>query len=57
LLALRLPRGGDAGTLFASQIEACGLMRIFAIAHRLRQLAANRPPGRRILAKSAREPV
>ena len=57
LLALDLPRRGDAGALLAGEVEARRLMRILAVAHRLRQLAAERPPGRRRLAERAREPV
>ena len=47
LLALRLPRRGDAGPRLAGQIEARRLMRIFAVAHRLGETAAEGAPGRR----------
>ncbi|MDT4890446.1 hypothetical protein FQZ97_1272880 [compost metagenome] len=33
LLALKLGCGRNARTLFAGQIKACGLMRVFTIAH------------------------
>ena len=57
LLALDLSRRGDAGALLAGEVEAGGLMRIFAVAHGLRQLSSERPPGRRRLAQRRGEPV
>src|SRR5690606_26822291 len=48
LLALKLRGGGDAEALLAGDIECRVLMRVFAIAQRLLQLAAERAIGRRL---------
>ncbi len=40
LLALNLARRCDARPLLAGEIEARGLMRVFAVAHRLGELSA-----------------
>ena len=57
LLALHLPRGGDAETLFAGDIEARRLVRVFAVAHGFRELAADRAIGGRRLFDRVGEPV
>ena len=41
LLALQLRSRGDAGALFAGQIEASRLVRVLAIAHDRMQMTAN----------------
>ncbi len=45
LLALQLPHGGDAGAAAAVVVEARGLMRVLAVAHRLREAAADGAEG------------
>ena len=50
LLALHLPRGGDAGPLLGRAIERRALVRVLAVAQRLGELAAEGAERRRIVA-------
>ena len=57
LLALHLPRGGDARPRFDRAIECGRLVRVLAVAQRLDQPAAECPIVRRRVLERCREPV
>ncbi len=57
LLALHLPRGGDAEALLGRAIERRALVRVLAVAQRLGELAAERAKRRRGIVERLREPV
>src|SRR4051812_31731796 len=57
LLALQLPRGGDAGTLVGRGVKRRGLVRVLAIAQRLDEFAAEGAEIGRIDLDLAVEPV
>src|SRR5205807_1835767 len=57
LLALQLPRAGDAGALIARAVERRRLMRVLAIAQRFGQMSAEGAIVRRRIGQLLREPV
>ena len=57
LLSLRLPGRRDAGALLGRAVEGGPLVRVFAVAHRLRQNPAEGPIGRRLFADLGRKPI
>ena len=57
MLALHLPRGGDAGARLGRAIERRALVRVLAVAQRFGKLAADRAIGWCVVVQRDREPV
>ena len=57
LLALDLPRGGNAGTALGCAVERRRLMRVLAVAQRLDETSADGTESRRGIRQLVREPV